>query len=200
MSDPRRTLRRELSERRRALDTRTRLAAADAVLEHLKALPAFIEDEVVAGYWAVKGELPLHRVAAECLKRGQHWHLPVIGEATLRFAPMAAGTPVLPNRYGIPEPIVAADRLREPAALELVLVPLVGFDRRGNRLGSGAGWYDRSFAFLCSGQRPRAPVLVGVAYAFQEIAALPAEDWDVPLDFVVTERELIDCHAPEPPA
>jgi 5-formyltetrahydrofolate cyclo-ligase len=198
MSDPRRTLRRELSERRRALDTRARLAAADAVFEHLKALPEFLVDEVVAGYWAVNGELPLHRVAAECARRGQHWHLPVLADTTLRFAPMAAGTPVLPNRYGIPEPDVAADRLREPAAIQLVLVPLVGFDRRGNRLGSGAGWYDKSFAFLRAGERPREPVLVGVAYAFQEVSALPAEDWDVPLDFVVTERELIDCRAPEP--
>lgn len=197
MHDPRRAIRRELSARRRALDARTRLAAGEELLEVLRTLPEFCVDEGVAGYWAVNGELPLHRVAAECVRRGQRWHLPVLAGSVLRFAPAPPGAQVVPNRYGIPEPAVPADALREAASLELVLVPVLGFDRRGHRLGSGAGWYDRSFAFLRDGPRPRAPLLVGVAYAFQELAALPAAAWDVPLDYVATERELIDCHAAE---
>jgi 5-formyltetrahydrofolate cyclo-ligase len=82
-----------------------------------------------------------------------------------------------------------------PAELELVLVPLLGFDRRGRRLGYGGGYYDRSFAFLKAGARPREPLLVGVAYAFQEVPQLRAEPWDVTLDFIATEHELIDCSA-----
>ena len=115
----------------------------------------------------------------------------------LRFAPWQAGDAVRPNRYGIPEP-VAPTGLLEPFQLDLVFVPLLGFDRRGHRLGHGGGYYDRSFAFLNEQVRPTEPLLVGIAYSFQELPAIDEEDWDVPLDFVATERELIDCHTPAP--
>ena len=73
------------------------------------------------------------------------------------------------------------------------LFPLLGFDRRGNRLGSGAGYYDRTFAFLRELQRPAQPILVGIGYHFQEVAAMSPNAWDVPMDFIATDRELIDC-------
>jgi 5-formyltetrahydrofolate cyclo-ligase len=72
-------------------------------------------------------------------------------------------------------------------------VPLLGFDRHGHRLGFGGGYYDRSFAFLRDLERPSKPLLVGIGYASQEIDSLAPEDWDVRLDYVATERELIDC-------
>ena len=100
---------------------------------------------------------------------------------------------VAPNRYGIPEPQCPRDELVEAAEIELVLIPLLAFDRRGHRLGSGAGYYDRSFAFLREVERPALPLLVGVAYAFQEVESIAPEAWDVPLDFVATEHELIEC-------
>ena len=74
-----------------------------------------------------------------------------------------------------------------------MLVPLLGFDRSGHRLGFGGGFYDTSFAFLRTGERPREPLLVGIAYAAQELAEFAPEAWDVRLDFIATERELIDC-------
>jgi len=69
-----------------------------------------------------------------------------------------------------------------------VLVPLVAFDDAGNRLGMGAGYYDRSFAFRRAAPSP--PLLVGVGYEFQRVPALAAQPWDVPLDAVLTERGL----------
>jgi 5-formyltetrahydrofolate cyclo-ligase len=81
--------------------------------------------------------------------------------------------------------------LRQPpadapeVAPDLILTPLVGFDRQGNRLGQGAGHYDRAFA-----AHPRA-LRVGIAYAVQEVGALPADPWDVPLHHVATEKEWI---------
>ena len=77
--------------------------------------------------------------------------------------------------------------------IDLVLVPLLGFDRRGNRLGAGAGYYDRSFAFLKEKPRPAQPLLVGIGYHFQELPQLTPQPWDVALDFVATDRELIEC-------
>jgi 5-formyltetrahydrofolate cyclo-ligase len=77
--------------------------------------------------------------------------------------------------------------------LDLVLVPLVGFDTQGNRLGSGAGYYDRSFDFRLRLHDAR-PRLVGLAFDCQETAGLQRAGWDVPLDAIVTESRLILCH------
>lgn len=194
--DPRASIRRSMRKRRGALSAPERLAAADAVAEVLGELPELLTDQYVAGYWAVGGEVSLHRVVPPLLRREQTYLLPVLapdGDPSLRFAPWRPGATVAPNRYGIPEPQCAPDALVEAAEIELVLLPLLAFDRRGHRLGTGAGYYDRSFAFLKEVERPALPLLVGVAYAFQEVESLSAEAWDVPLDFVATEHELIEC-------
>lgn len=194
--DPRATIRRRMRKRRSALIAPERLAAADAIAEVLGELPELLTDQYVAGYWAVGGEVSLHRVVPPLLRREQTYLLPVLspdGDASLRFAPWRPGAVVAPNRYGIPEPQCPRDQLVEAAEIELVLIPLLAFDRRGHRLGSGAGYYDRSFAFLREVERPALPLLVGVAYAFQEVESIAPEAWDVPLDFVATEHELIEC-------
>ena len=146
----------------------------------------------LAGYWAVRGEMSLHCVIAR--GGGEFIYcLPCIEPGSrLSFAPWRMGDAVEANRFGIPEPTLEATSRLAPEALSVVLVPLLGFDRRGNRLGSGAGYYDRSFAFR---QRPavRSPLLVGIGYAAQELPSIDASDWDVPLDAVVTEQGMIDC-------
>lgn len=93
------------------------------------------------------------------------------------------------NRFGIPEPDRNAKRLPS-RLLSVVLLPLVGFDSDGNRLGMGGGFYDRTFGYAIhsSARRPR---LIGVAYECQRSAdGLPRRPWDVPLDGVVTEAGL----------
>ncbi len=185
-------LRTQLRQRRRALFAAERMAAAQALADRLRELPALRTRGYVAGYWATDGELPLHALLAPapefvyclpCLAPGK----------TLRFAPWRSGDALVQNRYGIPEPDLSPASQLPPEALSVVLVPLTAFDREGHRLGSGGGWYDRSFAFLRERARPATPLLIGIGYGFQEIDALPAEDWDVPLDLVVTERETIRC-------
>ena len=94
------------------------------------------------------------------------------------------------NRFGIPEPDLSADSLLAPAEMALVVVPLLGFTRSGQRLGMGGGFYDRTFAFRR--ERAAPPWLVGAAYSFQELEQLKTEAWDVPMDAVVTEKELIE--------
>ena len=195
----RRELRQSLSERRRALPAAARIQAARGVRDSLQQLPDYLTDSHVAGYWAVHGEVPLNLAIAPLESRGQQFLLPVLhGDRTLRFAPWHGGDDIAPNRHGIPEP-VRRDELLAPFELDLVLVPLLGFDRAGQRLGYGGGWYDRSFAFLKPLSRPTAPLLIGIGYAFQELPEIEAQAWDVPLDFVATEHELIDCHAQAAP-
>jgi 5-formyltetrahydrofolate cyclo-ligase len=190
----RRELRQHLADQRRALTAPARIAAAQGLRRSLEQLPEYLTDSRVAGYWASYGELPLNLVIPPLATRGQQFLLPVIGaDKHLRFALWQSGEEVRPNRYGIPEPVTPRELL-EPFQLDLVLVPLLGFDRRGHRLGHGGGYYDRSFAFLNKQVRPTEPLLVGIAYAFQELPQIEAAAWDVPLDFIATERELIDCN------
>lgn len=196
--DARGPLRRRLRDARAALTPAQRMAAAQALATQLEALPEFLVDQRVGIYWAVDGELALHAAVAQLRRRGQALYLPVIeAERRLRFAPYRADSVLEPNRHGIPEPQCDPAQWLAPEQLQLVLVPLLGFDRRGHRLGFGGGFYDTSFAFLHAGERPREPLLVGIGYAAQELADFVPEPWDVRLDFIATERELIEVQGPE---
>ena len=109
-------------------------------------------------------------------------------QADRRQVPRAVSALALlrPGSYVIPEPPEAACPEINPSHIDLVLVPGVAYDRRGYRLGYGAGYYDRFLRLL----RPDA-LKVGLAYSFQVLDVLPAEAHDVPVDLVATEEELI---------
>lgn len=185
----RQELRQAMKARRSALRPAERIACAQAVASHLLSQQAMQEARDVAGYWAVEGELPLSAVATNVAAMGTYL-LPKLGpEGTLRFAPWSPRVDLVPNRYGIPEPSTDLKDCLTADQLDLILVPLLAFDAHGNRLGMGGGWYDRSLAYRLKGRAK--PFLVGVAYAFQQVDAVPAEPWDIPLDAVVTESGII---------
>jgi 5-formyltetrahydrofolate cyclo-ligase len=186
-------LRARMRETRARLGAAQRIAAAEGVVQSLEQLPEFLVDRNVAGYWAIGGELPLHVAVAQLRARRQNYCVPVLVGREMRFAPLVPQGELRTNRFGIPEPVCAETDLLAPAQLDLVLVPLTAFDRRGGRLGMGGGYYDRSFAFLRELPRPAQPVLVGIGYSFQEVSTLDACAHDVAMDYVVTEDELIDC-------
>lgn len=190
-------LRRDLRARRAALSAAQRVAAAQGLVAQVEQVPEFITDHRIAGYWATAGELPLAALMAGVLARGQIWHLPIVADdGQLRFAPWRMGDALAPNRYGIPEPVCAPGQSLSPQEMDVVLVPLLGFDRGGHRLGFGGGYYDRSFSFLQGRVDVGKPVLVGVGYAMQEVERIDAQPWDVRLDYVATEREWIDLTPP----
>jgi len=188
-------LRSDLRARRRALPAGERIAGAEQLAARMSALPPVPDGAHVAGYWAMDGEIALHAWQLR-LPRSVTYCLPILhDDGRLRFAPWRPGEPLAPNRYGIPEPVVPPGVELDGAAMSLVVLPLVGFDARGHRLGMGAGWYDRTFAFRLA--RPAPPRLVGVAFAVQQVEALPTEPWDVPLDAVCTERDTFLFEATE---
>jgi len=132
----------------------------------------------------------VHRARA----MGKRVYLPVLSPTfhnRLWFARYEPGERLVPNCFGIPEPVCRWQKARRVWTLDLALVPLVGFDRRGNRLGMGGGFYDRTLAYLARRVTWRKPQLVGVAYEFQECDGLAAEPWDVPLAAVVTDRQFL---------
>jgi 5-formyltetrahydrofolate cyclo-ligase len=183
-------LRRRLRDARRGLVPQVRRAAAEAAAAHVLALPVYKHARRVAAYMAVDAELDPEPFIGRARADGKEVYLPVLaGEQFLHFQAYAAGTPLRPNRYRIPEPVNDPKTALRPAYLDLVLAPLVAFDVRGHRLGMGGGYYDRSFAFL-KDARAKGPALIGLAYECQKLAALPAESWDVPLVGVATEQQF----------
>jgi 5-formyltetrahydrofolate cyclo-ligase len=108
------------------------------------------------------------------------------------FVPLVTGGRLRLNAYGIAEPVAAASTRVDSRGLDAVLVPVVGFDRHGNRLGMGAGYYDRALRHLRGGSRRwRRPRLVGLAFACQQVERIVPSAWDIPLDVVVTERGAV---------
>ena len=178
-------LRRELRQRRRDLPAATRIAAANTLADRLLALPFLPSSGYVAGYWAMDGEIGLHAFQLR-LPPTLKYCLPLLhADESLRFAPWRAGAPLVTNRFGIPEPDIDPDDALPASEMAMLVLPLVGFDARGARLGMGGGWYDRSLAFRHA--RPAPPWLVGAGFAVQQVDAVPLEAWDVRLDAVCSE-------------
>ena len=188
---PRQALRRELRQRRRALDAGRQRQHARLVMEQLSRLPECRGARHIAAYMACDGELdpgPYLRLAR---RLGSRIYLPVLAKdapSGVRFHPLPAGPRGWRrNRYGIAEPVT---RPALPAwRLDALLMPLVGFDRQGHRLGMGGGYYDRLLAGLA--RQSRRPRCIGLAHSCQEVAGLPVAGWDQDMDVVVTERGVI---------
>ena len=177
-------IRREMRGARAALAPNQVAAAAAALSERIGALPGYINAGSVAGYLATPGEMDPLPAMRRALADGKVCYVPVISGKRLRFAPWTPDSLLRKNRFGILEPAVETEQLLLPAALQLVLVPLVAFDVYCNRIGMGGGYYDRSFAGHTAGG---AQLLAGIAHDMQKVDTLAAQPWDVTLDCVVTE-------------
>lgn len=194
LSERRQRLRRELRRRRAALSRQVRSRHSRHLVLHLSLAHELRGLRRVALYLPNDAEIDPTGLL-ECPRRPDRRHyLPVLRPgpySRLWFAPYEPGERLVLNRFGIPEPVARGRRLTRPLDLDLVLVPLVGFDGQGNRLGMGGGFYDRSFSFLRHRERGwRRPLLIGTAFACQEIEDIPSEPWDVPLDAVATEEGI----------
>ncbi|HTZ81198.1 MAG TPA: 5-formyltetrahydrofolate cyclo-ligase [Stellaceae bacterium] len=182
-------LRRVMRERRAALEPNMRAAAAfvvrDRLIEMLPrlALPA---GAVVAGFLPIRDEID-PRPALEALReRGFRLVLPVViaRNEPLIFREWLPGTVLEPDAFHIPAPPVWAEQL----APDLLLVPMLAFDRKGERLGYGAGFYDVTLTLL---RAQRASIAVGIAFSTQEVEAVPVSARDVMLDALVTEIDVL---------
>ncbi len=148
---------------------------------------------LVAGYVPVAGELDPGPILARCRAGGALVYLPEpthddVAGSTLTFAEHRTADALVAGAYGIPVPSPDAPRIAA-MALDVVLVPLIAFDDLGTRVGMGAGFYDRALAFRR--ETPTPPLLVGLAYHWQQVGVLRREAWDVGLDVVITDRGVL---------
>jgi 5-formyltetrahydrofolate cyclo-ligase len=185
-------LRAQLRARRRAVSPAERASAARQFARILRRSHLLRPGRRIALYVAHDHEADPHLIAGLARRNGCRVYLPAIVDYRRRrmeFRLCTGDMPLRPNRFGIPEPQRTAPRIAV-RHLDLILLPLVGVDARGTRLGTGAGFYDRCLHHLRAGRRWRRPRLIGVAYEFQRVAALAAGPWDVPLDALLTEKDL----------
>lgn len=192
-----REARRRLRALRRELAPADRRAAELAIQRTLRRLGLWRRGRRVALYLGMPGEVDLRPCLEDAWNRGVLLYLPVVLDAragSMAFVPYERGTPLRANRYGIDEPAGVLHRRLPVLALDVVLVPVVGFDARGHRLGMGAGYYDRALRRRLDRTSVfRRPRLIGVAYSIQEVARIEPAPWDVALDAVVTERGVLHC-------
>jgi 5-formyltetrahydrofolate cyclo-ligase len=193
MNKTRSAWRKELRAARRALTPAQQQAAAKTLSRKLRNWLPLLRSQHIAFYLPNDGEIDPQPLIHHLLQLGKSCYLPCLhadGSNRVWFVRYRRGEKLYNNRFGIPEPD-RCNRRRPAWALQTVLMPLVGFDHTGNRLGMGGGFYDRTFAFKRI-HKTRKPLLVGLAHSIQEAELLPAESWDMPLDFIATEAFVLD--------
>ena len=184
-------LRRLLLHNRRALSPAEQRQAAKGLYRQLAQIPLFRRARHVSLYLPMDGEIDPRLLLRAAQKRGKTTYLPVLSawpRTKMVFQRVRPGEKFKPNRFRIPEPRINARRQRKIWTLDLVLMPLVGFDPEGGRLGMGGGFYDRSLAYLARRKTWRKPILLGLAHECQKVAKLAVASWDVPLAGTVTDK------------
>ncbi|WP_232630109.1 5-formyltetrahydrofolate cyclo-ligase [Methylobacterium sp. Leaf118] len=174
-------IRAEALARRDALSPEDRADGARRAAETIAAMPDLARAPLVGAFWPIRSEIDPRPLIERLFARGQRVALPKVTKQGLVFREWRAGEELVKGGFGLSEPRDDLPPL-DPTAL---IVPLAAFDRAGQRIGYGAGYYDQAIERLSK----NGPVLtVGIAFSVQEVAAVPAEPHDRPLDHLVTEQ------------
>lgn len=175
-----REIRRKIKNLRTMLLEAEKASAAEEVFAHLEQTAAFLLADRILMYHSLADELPTHSFLRKWAGR-KHFYLPRVNGVNLEILPYEE-TRLELGSFHIEEP--TGNNTVEPDQIELMVIPAVAFDRRGNRLGRGKGFYDRLL------QSARA-TKVGVGYEFQLMDEIPTEPHDVPMDIVITQQGAI---------
>jgi 5-formyltetrahydrofolate cyclo-ligase len=183
-----RKLRQQLRQSRRGLSTTAQAQAGRSLSEQLLRNSHFQQARHIACYFPADGEIDTRPLMRASLAAGKQLYLPVITRKRMQFHPYQKGQRLYKSRFGLLQPRPDS-RPISSAALDLVIVPLVGFDKRGARLGMGGGFYDRFFQRAL--KRDGKPLLLGVAHSIQQLDCVPLECWDRTLHAIVTESAYL---------
>jgi 5-formyltetrahydrofolate cyclo-ligase len=184
-------MRRLLRKARRALNRAEQRQAAQGLYRQLAQDPLFRRARHVSLYLPMDGEIDPRLLLREAQRRGKATYLPVLSawpRTKMVFQRVRPGDKFRPNRFRIPEPPINPRQQRKIWALDLILMPLVGFDDQGGRLGMGGGFYDRSLAYQARRKAWQKPVLLGLAHECQKVGKLAVASWDVPLQGTVSDK------------
>ena len=140
------------------------------------------KNKILGGYYPYNYEIDIMPLVEKFEKLNYSITLPKIGvNSEMNFFQWSTKDPLSINKFGIPEPI--SNKTKFP---DILLVPLLAFDKNFNRIGYGGGFYDRYINRL---KKIKKIITIGVAYSFQKVKKIPVEKYDIKLDFVVTEKD-----------
>lgn len=176
--------RNEIRQKRKALHE-DEVAKCSELVRHVVLEHEFLkQNRCIASYHSFSGEIDTVEINKALRLAGHHMALPVIHpeeKGLMDFYSYEKPEDLILNRFKIPEPVVSEENLVQPHHLEVVIVPLVGFNEKGERLGMGGGYYDRMLKKIsCE------CLTLGLAYDFQLIPEIKSQPWDMPLDEVIT--------------
>jgi 5-formyltetrahydrofolate cyclo-ligase len=189
--------RREKRALRQALSPTTQQLHSQAITTQITKDRDYRNANHIACYLANDGEIDPYPIIEHAWFMGKTVYLPILSPLILSplknqlyFAPYEANSRLKHNRFKIPEPVCKPSQWKTARQLDLLLVPLVAFDANGNRMGMGGGFYDRSLAHLKHRQYWKKPRLIGLAHECQKVDKLNVENWDIPLNKIITEAQI----------
>ena len=190
MREKKHSLRAAALAQRSLLSRSESLARSRLIQARVLQFPPYLHSRSVALYNPIQNEVETGAIRDHGLVTGKNVFFPRFGpEDSLELIKIGSATEFSPGRFGILEPTGEGRMAGRDREELVVFVPGVAFDLRGNRLGRGKGWYDRLIKELGEA------TLVAVAYDFQIVDAVPAEEWDQRVHYVITETSVVDCRS-----
>ena len=185
----------QLLQRRKAMTSESAQHLSVQACTRLLTLSEYKNANTIAAYIASNCETdPMHMVK-QALADDKQIYMPVVKSGyQLNFAPFDLNSKMATNQFSIQEPVCDPATHTTANLLDIIIVPLVGFDAKGNRIGMGAGYYDRALA----SEQDKSPVKIGFAYEWQRLAELVPNSWDVPMDIIVTDKTIYAPQSDKP--
>ncbi|MBT4963703.1 MAG: 5-formyltetrahydrofolate cyclo-ligase [Francisellaceae bacterium] len=180
------SIRQKIIKQRKLQSTKTITSSSAKISSQLFNMPEYISAKTVAMYWSFGSEVDTKDILTHALAAYKLCYLPKIVGNTLNFIKITDEQELIANKYKILEPSTGASS--SPNELDLILLPLVGYTESGQRIGMGSGYYDR-----CLATTSNMPLLIGLAYSFQEVTDCKFDEWDIKLDIIINEDEVIFC-------
>ena len=188
-------LRKLINKKRDALTQAERISASQKAAVHLINSDFFIKSANIACYIARGAEINPQPIIDKIWAQKKNCYVPIVHPkkfGQMCFVKYMPHDELVLDRFAIKEPAFHEDKVIEPRELDLVILPLLAFDDKGNRLGTGGGYYDRAFNFVLTKPLSHKPFLCGLAYKLQKVDYIETKEWDVKIDAVVTEQGIIE--------
>ena len=183
-------IREEILALRNAMSIEEVVSKSEEIKNRLISTPMYAEANHIFTFLSFNKEVMTKPIVDDCIKKGKQVYVPLcnmsIKEVVL--CKFEGWDKLQPSKMGILEPVRESIRIADRSVLDLAVVPGAVFDRNGNRIGYGAGFYDKFFSSL-----KKNIIKIAICYSFQVVDSITPDEHDVPMDYIVTEKEIIEC-------
>lgn len=188
--DQKKLIRTSILEKRNSLKTYEIKEAEQLIINNLMKLNQFVQPQNVFCYLSFRSEVPTKEIITHCQQQGKNVYIPVCVNETKEMIISLYDHEVnlAASNYGVQEPTKETIKIADRDLLDIAIVPGAVFDSRGYRIGYGAGYYDKFFAHT-----KKKIYKIALAFSFQIIDEVPTDDFDIPVDCIITEKGIVIC-------